>query len=156
MRGKLKTLRSRDEGFTVIEIVAVLVVIGVLLTLVFAAYSGVHRNERNQERKRNIDAIYKQLERYNVKNAKYPSLAEMNNPSWRATNMSSLSPQTLRDPSGKSDMLASTPTKDAYAYQPTSASGGSCDDIKTNCLHYTLTATLENSTPGTYVKTSLN
>lgn len=147
---------KREDGFTVLELVAVVVVIGVLLALVFATYTSVQRNQHNQERRRDIQDIYQQLEAYYVENSKYPTLADMNNATWRTDNMKTLNKESLRDPSSSSYKLVAKPTKDAYSYDVTAADGGSCDNKTRICGHYTLTATLQDSSPDTYVKSSLN
>jgi type II secretory pathway pseudopilin PulG len=135
---------------------AVLVVLGVLGALFFSTYAGVQRNNRNQERQHDVNNIYQQLESYYVVNSKYPTLADMNSQTWLQTNMKTLSYASLRDPSNSSYMLVARPTKDAYAYQVSSATGAGCNDTTTPCAHYTLTATLEDSALKTYVKSSLN
>jgi prepilin-type N-terminal cleavage/methylation domain-containing protein len=156
LQTKLKTLRDRHDGFTIIELLAVLVVIGILLALVATTYAGVQRNQRNQERQRDIQDLYQQLEAYYVENAKYPTLADMDSTGWLTGNMKTLNKESLRDPSSSSYQLVAQPAKDAYAYDVTAADGGACDNQARPCAHYTLTATLEDTTPKTYVKSSLN
>jgi type II secretory pathway pseudopilin PulG len=134
----------------------VLVIIGVLAALFFSTFAGIQRNQHNQERQRDINALYQQLEAYYVVNAKYPTLVDMNTASWLQANMKTLSRESLRDPSSKSYLLVSRPQKNAYAYQVSSATGAGCNDTSTPCAHYTLTATLQNSPEKTYVKSSLN
>lgn len=133
-----------------------IVAIGVLGALVFSTYAGVRRNQHNQQRQTDIQAIYKQLESYYVVNSDYPTLADINSPAWRATNMKALSSAALRDPSSKSDLLVAEPTAKAYSYDVTAADGSDCNNQTRVCAHYTLTATLEGRNAGTYVKSSLN
>jgi prepilin-type N-terminal cleavage/methylation domain-containing protein len=156
MRGKLDRIYHRQDGFTIIEILVVIVIIGILLALVFATYAGVARNERNQERRSDIQALYQQMEAYYVKNLEYPTLADMNNPAWLSKNMKTLNRESLRDPSSTSYTLVATPQPDRYAYAVRAADGGACDNKTVICAHYVLTATLEHSTPGIYFKDSLN
>ncbi len=158
--GTLESLKNRkkpgQKGFTIIELLAVLVVIGILLALVIVNYAGIQRNQRNQERERDIQDVYQELEGYYVVNSKYPTLAEMDNLNWVSTNMKTLNKESLRDPSSSSYELVAKPTKDAYSYDVTATDGGSCNDTTRICAHYTLTATLEKAPQKTFVKSSLN
>jgi prepilin-type N-terminal cleavage/methylation domain-containing protein len=149
-------LSKNHSGFTMLELVVVIVILGILTALFVSTYAGIQRNERNQTRRSDIQEVYEQLEAYYVVNSKYPTLSEMNNTSWVQTNMKTLDLSALQDPSGTSSQLVARPTPDAYAYQVSSASGAGCNDTTTPCAHYTLTATLENSAEKTFVKSSLN
>ena len=145
-----------QKGFTLLELIVVLLIIGLLGALFYVGRTSVERNNRNTLREQDINTIYKQLEAYYVVNQKYPTLGDMNSSSWLAKNMPNLQPSTLKDPLGKSDQLVARPQKDAYAYQVSSANGAGCNDTTTPCAHYTLTATLERSPQKTYVQSSLN
>jgi prepilin-type N-terminal cleavage/methylation domain-containing protein len=147
---------KNQTGFTMLELVVVIVIIGILTALFVSTYAGIQRNERNQTRRSDIQEVYQQLEAYYVENSKYPTLSDMNNSSWVQTNMKTLDPSSLQDPSGASSSLVARPQSDAYAYQVSSASGAGCNDTTTPCAHYTLTATLEDSAEKTFVKSSLN
>ena len=150
------SIRRNQHGFTILEILLVLVIIGLLGTLVFSTYAGIRRSQRNQERHRDIQDIYQQLEAYDVENAKYPTIANINDSTWRATNMKTLDKESLRDPSSKAYALVAMPTKNAYSYEVVAADGTPCDNAAKPCAHYTLTATLEGNGMGTFVKSSLN
>ena len=54
-RTTLQTTKQR--GFTTIEIVLVLVIIGILGTLVLTTRAGVQQNQRNTERQRDIKEL---------------------------------------------------------------------------------------------------
>jgi type II secretory pathway pseudopilin PulG len=151
-----RRLTKYYSGATILEFVVVLIILGILGALFFSTYASIQRNDRNQERQRDINSIYQQLESYYVENSQYPTLPDMNSTSWLQTNMKTLNLGSLQDPSGKSSVLAARPEKDVFAYQVSSATGVGCNDTTTPCAHYTLTATLENSPEKVYVKTSLN
>jgi len=148
--------KHQQTGFTIIELLVVLVVIGILLALVVSSYASIQRNNRNQDRQLDINQIYESLEAYYVENSKYPTLANMDNLSWVATNMKTLDKLALKDPSSSSYQLVSKPAKDVFAYTVTSSDGSTCNNVKVICAHYTLSATLEASAQKTYIKTSLN
>jgi hypothetical protein len=104
------------------------------------------------ERKTDINALHGQVEAYQAVNGMYPSLAEMNDPSWRSKNLKGLDDAALQDPAGSAKTLVAAPVAHSYSYQATPAG---CDNAsKGDCTGYTLTATLDGG--GTYVKQALN
>lgn len=147
-----------QRGFTTIELVLVLVIIGILATLVITTRSGVQQNERNTERQRDIKELRNGLESYFTQANQYPTLSDLNSAQWRSANMKSVEADVFRDPSDKSDtaegILADKPADAVYAYTVTSASGAPCGTTKDPCTQYSLTATLEGG--GTFVKNNLN
>lgn len=150
---KPKRLTSQS-GFTVIELVLVIIIIGILLALIISTRAGVQQNERNTERQRDVKELRDVLEAYYSQHNQYPTLANMNDGKWRSTNMKALEADVLKDPSSNDGKLADKPAKNIYAYSVTSASGTTCDNTKSPCTQYTLTATLEGG--GTFVKNNLN
>lgn len=144
--------RAASRGFTVVELLIVVVVIGILAALVLVTYNGIHQRDRDKKRKDDIDIIYSKLESYQAQNGIYPTLANINDSPWRSTNMKDLDPKRLQDPKGKAQILVANPVPNAYAYAP---SPSKCDNSTNgNCTSYTLTATLEGG--GNYVKQSLS
>lgn len=144
----------RQAGFTTIEIIIVLIIIFILSGLILATRKGIEQKQDNIERQNDIDELRVGLESYYSQYSKYPTLVELNNPAWRAVNMKNLDHEALRDPEGKSYTLTAEPGKNIYSYNVTSATGRACDDLKTICTQYTLTATLAGG--GTYVKQNLD
>jgi prepilin-type N-terminal cleavage/methylation domain-containing protein len=55
MRSKLK--KTNSEGFTIIEIMIVLVIAGLILLIVFLAVPALQRNARNTSRKSDVSAL---------------------------------------------------------------------------------------------------
>lgn len=106
--------------------------------------------DKDAERKTDINALQGQLEVYNAINGYYPSLAQVNNPTWRAKNMHGFDNNALQDPDSSSQILAASPAKRVYAYQTSPAS---CDGGTKQCTSYTLTATLSDGSK--YSKQSL-
>ena len=152
----LTKTKNSQSGFTVIELVLVLVIIGILLAIIFTAYTSVHTNQNNQARENSIDKIYKNLEAYYVDNSQYPTLSYMNSATWLTKNMPNLNPATLKDPAGKTETLVAIPKANFYAYEVTAADGGVCDNVARICQHYTLVASLIKNSSKTYIKSSLN
>jgi general secretion pathway protein G len=150
------SLKRKESGFTIVELLIVIVIIGILATLVIVTFTGIQQRARNTKRQTDINAIDSHLEAYNADQGYYPTLTDMNTNSWVTTNLKGLDPAALQDPQGTSQTLVSAPAAKSYAYQPTDDNGNACDDSTTMCTKFTLTATYEGTVNGasTYVKTS--
>lgn len=148
------SLKKRESGFTIVELLIVIVVIGILAALVITTYSGIQAKARNSKRQTDIQAIQTQLEAYFAEAGHYPSRTDMNTASWRTANMKSLDEGALKDPQGDSATLVDAAAAKSYAYVVTNSSGTACEDADTTCAQYTLTATLEGG--DTYSKSNLD
>lgn len=146
------SLKRKQSGFTIVELLIVIVVIGILAAIVITTFTGVQKKGRDADRKSDINAIDSQVEVYFAENAKYPSLTDMNTASFRSANLKGLQDDALTDPKGSGPTLVGAPASNAYAYE-TAPSG--CDNgTNGDCTGFTLTATLESG--GTFVKTGSN
>jgi len=154
------SLKKRDQGFTIVELLIVIVVIGILALLVITTYSGIQAKARNSKRQTDVQSIQTQLEAFFSQNGYYPSLTDLNSSTWLGTNMKSLDQNALIDPSNptNSKTLASSPAAKQYSYAVTDSSGNSCEADDTTCAKYTLTATYEGTVNGssTYTKSNLD
>lgn len=154
------SLKKRNKGFTIVELLIVIVVIGILALLVITTYSGIQQKARNSQRQTDVQSLQTQLESFYSQNGYYPSLTNMNSTSWLSTNMKSLDHEALIDPSNPtySKTLLSAPAAKSYAYAVLNSSDASCEADATTCAKYTLTATYEGTVNGstTYVKTNLD
>jgi general secretion pathway protein G len=150
------SLKRKQAGFTIVELLIVIIVIGILATLVITTFTGIQQKARNTKRQTDINAIQGQVEAYYASNGKYPTLADLNDATWRSTNMKGLDPNALQDPKGSAQTLVAAPVANSYAYAVTVDGTTACDNLApaTDCLKYVLTATNEGG--GTYVKNSLN
>ncbi len=115
----LKKRNLNSKGFTIVELLIVIVVIGILALLVITTYSGIQAKARNSKRQTDIQSIQTQLEAFFSQNGYYPSLGNMNDATWLDTNMKSLDQNALIDPSNptNSKTLAGTPTAKAVLVQ---------------------------------------
>lgn len=142
----------KQSGFTVIELMIVVIVIGGLAWLVLITFNGIRQQNRDTERERDIKALHYLTEAYWGLKGYYPSLTEMNdrtaNTGFVAVNLKGLEDGEFKDPKGTSSVLVATPARNAYSYAVTNAAGESCEADPTTCAKYTFTATLEGTING--------
>jgi prepilin-type N-terminal cleavage/methylation domain-containing protein len=156
--------RSGPSGFTVIELLVVIVILCILAALVGLTYSGVQSKNRNAERQADIEMLKGQLETYYAQTNTYPQLGELSDASWRSAHMKKLNDKTVQDPrwnnmvggctTGGKVSVANEPKANCYSYQVTGSDGSACNNVTVVCAHYTLTALLEGGEK--YVKSSFN
>jgi len=145
------SLKKSNKGFTIVELLIVIVVIGILALLVITTYSGIQQKARNAKRTSDLKSLQTHIEAFFSQNGYYPSRANLNDGSWLSTNMKSLDQNALIDPSNptQSKSMASAPAAKVYSYQPTQSDGTtSCESDDTTCAKYTLTATYEGTVNG--------
>ena len=138
-------LKKRSEGFTIVELLIVIVVIGILAALVLNTFQGVQARARDTERKTDINAIHTQLEVFYNDNGYYLAAAS----DLSVANLAGIDGAALEDP----NQVTIGGAGGNYSYVPTPASctnGGA-----TPCASYALTSTLEGDVAG-YTKDSLN
>lgn len=152
------SLKRKQSGFTIVELLIVIVVIGILAAIVITTFTGVQKKGRDADRKSDINAIYSQVEVYFAQNSKYPTLADLNSSTWRDANVKGLSDDTIHAPNSTKDLISDTGSTatDVYIYNPSPAN---CDDGENggtggDCTGFTITANLEAG--GTFTKTGSN
>lgn len=141
------SLQRKERGFTIVELLIVIVVIGILAALVITTFSGIQKKARDTERTTDIKAIHGQVEAYYAANGFYPDLTNIT-----PADLKGLDAGALVDPKGGSLQAASDASH--YGYAPTNDTGAACTTAAKDCTKYTLTATLEGG--GTFTKTQLN
>jgi len=152
-----KNLKQRLQedrgGFTIVELLIVIVVIGILAALVIVTYNGIQQKARDTERKTDIKAVQGHLEAYWADNAKYPTLTNVNDTTFRTNNFKGLDAASFADPkNAASQQLCGAATSSCYGYvvTPSGCDNGAGGD----CTNYTLTADLESG--GTFQVQSNN
>lgn len=136
----------------IINILALIVVVGIFLSLIATTTSGIQDKARDSERKTDIMAIHAQIETYKSKNGQYPSFTQINDKTFRAQELPNLNSENFKDPQGTDDQLTTSKLR-AYGYSPVGLRGNECNNQTNKCSRYTLQAQLESG--GAYVKTEI-
>src|SRR5882757_2720666 len=92
------SLKNRSKGFTIVELLIVIVVIAILATLVIVTFTGIQQKARDSQRQTDINAVDSHVEAYYAQNGTYPTAAMLNDGTWRAANMKGLDAEALKDP----------------------------------------------------------
>ncbi len=130
------------------------ILLGIIFALLASTIGGTQQSARNMERQTDIKALHGQIEAYYAQNGRYPTLANMNDATFRSSNMKGLDAEALKDPKGLGNTLAAATASNVYSYAVTGSDDAACDNKAEDCAKYTLTATLDGG--GTFVKTNLN
>jgi type II secretion system protein G len=99
----MKRQRASSHGFTILEVLITIVVIGILAAITFFSYQGIQERSRDSTRESDIALIKIALEKYYADNSQYPSVCEdgdgVNCPAkYLATALSSYLPEVPKDP----------------------------------------------------------
>lgn len=128
--------RKNQAGFTIIELLVVVLVVSVLTLVGVSNIRSVRAERRDEARKTDVNAMYFQLEAFFEKNSYYPEKLD-------ATTLAGIDPSSLKDTKGST---IGDPASE-YTYTPEN-----CSESK--CKGYELSSTLERE--ATYAKQSLN
>lgn len=120
--------KQKQTGFTIVELLIVIVVIGILAAITIVAFNGVQARSRVASAQSNLSAISKKLEVYKVDNNRYPIATETS--IWKSTIQEAAG--DLSNGNAKSFIICANSGGDRYAvaaWSPVTA-GGNQD------LHY--------------------
>ncbi len=144
----MKSFRTRTLGFTMIEIMIVMTIIGMIVAMGGAAYSNAVRQGRDARRKVDLDQMRSALELYrsNDPNGTYPldSFAPYaNDPIYRQNNPPYLEQAKI---SSYLQVPVDPGTKKPYFFRSFVSGTTPCWDPTTYCRDYTIATRLETST----------
>ncbi|MBC7943134.1 prepilin-type N-terminal cleavage/methylation domain-containing protein [Candidatus Saccharibacteria bacterium] len=148
------------RGFTIIELVIVITILGILLILAVVNLSGTQVNARDSERKSDIEAIALNIETFytsgtdgSATTGRYPSLAIIGQ---EQTLLRDIDPKSLAAPGATSSSLIPAlnnlqttididpqPSVSEYVYQPLQSDGSLCTTEAQECRKFNLYYGLE-------------
>jgi prepilin-type N-terminal cleavage/methylation domain-containing protein len=126
---KLSVRNRTSKGFTIVELLIVIVVIGILAALVIVQFTNVQARARDAERKSDIRAIQSKVAEYYALNGFYPiTLA----------GVASLPSDACKAPGGTGTCAAPNYNYKAYKTGTTVNTTGTtdCDNTADNCISY--------------------
>lgn len=139
------------SGFTIVEIIVVIAVIGILMTIGVVSYSGMQTRARDTDRVADIDSMAAALESYYERLGKYPDQATWQDAAFISDTLQLREP-ALRAPS---DSTSGSPlysfgwrtsvTTAQYGYQAYQSTGTACTTAAQTCTRFTLYYNLERS-----------
>lgn len=158
----LKLQKRMQAGFTIIELLIVIAIIGILATLVLTNFQGAQAKGRDTVRKNDINSLYQKLEEYYNENGGYP------NGNLSASVLPGIDSGALTDADGTgitytggfiTSTTAPTPaptnTGGEYVYAAYGcAAAGAQGTVTGGCTKYVLATYLERES--VYTKSSLN
>lgn len=121
----MRNLIAKEHGFTLLELLVVIVIIGILAVLLIPNLASGPQRARDSQRKSALRSVQTALEEYKGDKESYPS-----------GDYAGLS--AILTPDYIKEMPVDPRTKANYDYTPAGCSG-------TVCTSYTLSATLENT-----------
>jgi prepilin-type N-terminal cleavage/methylation domain-containing protein len=149
------SLKNKSKGFTIVELLIVIVVIAILATLVIVTFTGIQQKARDSQRQTDVTAVDQHLEAFYADNGYYPTVTDLGNSTWVANNMKGLDPQALISPDGKAIVGAAGTGGSggwAYGYTTTDCTAGDPSSTSNECTSFELTANLEGG--GNFTKSS--
>jgi prepilin-type N-terminal cleavage/methylation domain-containing protein len=122
-------IKKNSKGFTIVELLIVIVVIGILAALVIVQFTNVQARARDAERKSDIRALQSKVAEYYALNGYYPTALSQ---------ITSLPADACKAPGGSGTCSASDYTYKAFktgtAVATTSTTD--CDNSTNNCVAY--------------------
>lgn len=122
----MRITKLKQSGFTLVELLIVIVIIGILAAIAFVAYSGTQNKAHKADAESTLASVKNKLAEYNTGNSNYPAnQADLN--TWMASSAGG----------NNAAMSAKFVSGNGYSYTP-SPSG--CDNETTPCSGFTITA----------------
>lgn len=158
-----KTFKKVQQGFTIIELLIVIAIIGILAGLVLNNFQGAQAKARDVQRKADINSINAKLEEYYNTNNGYPD------GNLSTTILAGIDTDALKDADGNdigynggfiTSTTAPNPTvtnSAEYAYAAYGCTtAGAQTTVGATCTKYVLKTFLEKDPAGSFTKNSLN
>lgn len=132
-------MHKKTDGFTLVELLVVIIVVGVLATITIFTFSSVQKNSRDSARKMRAELIATSLENYYQKHGEYPNCSTLTQSSSTviSSTLTDLKTDDLATPtatSGTNSIICgdlNTVNTDSFGYtgDDTCTSSGACTEF---------------------------
>lgn len=102
------TKHTRSLGFTIVELLVIIVIIAILVAITIVSYSAVTRNSREQALTADLQTTSSELQKYKSQKGSYPTASEFNASIKKATTAGSTTYTYTVDPISGSFCLVAT------------------------------------------------
>jgi prepilin-type N-terminal cleavage/methylation domain-containing protein len=140
-------LKSNNEGFTIVELLIVIVVIGILAAITIVAYSGITARANNTKVATNAESAVKVAEAYNADTGRYPAITS----EFTTGSSSTKLPLTLTPLRGPAGALTSGAFTGAQLTAPTGIPTALTGTTAATTFLFSITGTATNPTGGVIV-----
>lgn len=141
----------RNKGFTIVELLVVIVTISILSTIGVVSYGGLLSRSRDEERKADVQNMSSSLELYYQSTGSYPDSATFSSSGF-LENTLRVSKQALIAPAGSTStplysyVIGTSSGVSQYGYIAYKGAGSTqCTSATDTCTRYRLSYTTENS-----------
>ncbi len=140
-------MRKTMNGFTIVELLIVIVVIAILASISVVAYNGIQSRARDADRMNDLNVMKKGLALFHAENGYYPARPEFFDANFRRNSLNI--PDSAVNPPGTNNTIGYcwSGGPNQYCYVPTPPSGGSfdCGTSGERCIGYRISYHLESA-----------
>ena len=141
-------MKKTTSGFTIVELLIVIVVIGILAAITIVAFNGVQVRARDTERTTDIKQLHKALEMFYIEKGYYPAVSDVRDATFRADVLNI--PESAVKPPGSNSTISYcwAANVNSYCYvgraDPANPSASfDCGTAGEHCVGYTISYRLE-------------
>lgn len=80
---RLRLSNGHTAGFTIVELLIIVALIGILAAIVIVAYNGLQQRAHNAQHQNDIKTVQKVIEAYNVQYGEYPKTTTNPSSNWK-------------------------------------------------------------------------
>ena len=121
-----QNIKTKQRGFTIVELLVVIVVIGILAAITIVSYTGVSNRAKGAQAKSNAAAIVKVAEAIFADNNAYPTTLTGTSPNSAFSNMTSVAklPSTVTIVNANTNITAALGQTNFYLMRLNTGNGG--------------------------------
>ena len=109
----MTTKNIKNQGFTLVELLIVIVIIAILTVVSLVAYNGLQNQAKTSAAKSTVDSVAKKAELYNTEEGKYPAKISDLTGAAHSGEPYYLDTKTVNEPATGTSLTAGTAPKEA-------------------------------------------